>query len=337
MHTNESQSPSLKESIQSLYSSIRLPILAPSYTDPNGTLFELPEDPLWTTAFGKDLVIVDIDTRVPTGFNQIFNEKKMDWEKFGDDTVMDTNIELTSEAVINHFLYAQIHGYDYRFYQAAKIPGHHDSWVKVHAVAKLLKSYRFVVFLDADAVVHHLEVPLEWLFNRWQITENTSIALPVDVDREECLTCDTKGKVMLNTGLIVAQQLNRTFEMFDAWTHCTDEKRYPGCGQWKEDWAHEQRAFAEYIRYDFNRSDDVREISCFDANGYPEKPDYVLTNCNGDFVRHHWVYKHASKTAIGNSIVQSVAEILQREILQQKNNTVLNETKTHRKNKLELN
>ena len=155
---------------------------------------------------------------------------------------------------------AQIHGYDYKFYHAQKTPDRWDTWAKVSAIAELLRSnpYRFVIFLDADAVVHHMEVPMEWLFNRWNITTNTSIALPVDVEREDCLTCDTKGKVMLNSGFIVAQQLNRTLEILDAWASCINDERYEGCSNWKWKWAHEQRAFSEYIRYDFDRPEDIR-------------------------------------------------------------------------------
>jgi hypothetical protein len=63
---------------------------------------------------------------------------------------------------------------------------------------------------------------------------------------------DSKGNVALNTGVIIAQNLPLTAEMMTAWKTCTNGKRYKDCGQWKEKWSHEQRAFSEYIRYDFN-------------------------------------------------------------------------------------
>ena len=99
---------------------------------------------------------------------------------------------------------------------------------------------------------------MEWLFNRWNITTNTSIALPVDVEREDCLTCDMKGKVMLNSGFIVAQQLNRTLEILDAQVSYINDKCYKGCLNQKWKWAYKQRAFSEYIRYDFDRPEDIR-------------------------------------------------------------------------------
>lgn len=59
--------------------------------------------------------------------------------------------------------------------------GLHNTWVKPHALLDLIPSYKFVVFLDADATVQHLEVPVEWLFNRWGITPETSISMARDV------------------------------------------------------------------------------------------------------------------------------------------------------------
>lgn len=121
---------------------------------------------------------------------------------------------------------------------------------------KFLEDYRFVVFIDADATIQHLEVPLEWLFNRWGIGHNTSAAMPVDTKQilngNENASCDSKGRVTLNTGFVVMQNLPTTFEMLKAWRECPTDKKYKGCSNWKNNWSHEQRAFSEYIRYDFN-------------------------------------------------------------------------------------
>jgi hypothetical protein len=199
---------------------------------------------------GKDVLIIDIDTRQPTGYNQILNTTKLNWEKLGDGKYMDDNIGLTSSAIFNHYLYSQIHGYDYVFFQSKEIGYQHHTWVKVWAIPEVLKNYKFVVFLDADVSVHHMEVPLEWLFNKWKITPETSLALPQDVTREGCDTCDSKGNVMLSSGVIVAQNNPHTHRIFDEWKACTNETRYPGCGTWAWSWAHEQRALSEYLRYD---------------------------------------------------------------------------------------
>lgn len=132
----------------------------------------------------------------------------------------------------------------------------HDTWIKPHVLLEFLDQYKFVVFIDADATIQHLELPLEWLFNRWNIGHETSIAMPIDtrqfINGNENTSGDSKGRTTLNTGFIIAQSLPLTFEMLDAWKTCPEGKRYPECGQWANVWSHEQRAFSEYIRYDFN-------------------------------------------------------------------------------------
>lgn len=80
---------------------------------------------------------------------------------------------LVSGGISNHYLYAMIHGYDYKFYHALDMPDHHATWIKPHIFKELLPDYEFVVFMDADAIVSHLEVPLEWMFNRWGIVSDT--------------------------------------------------------------------------------------------------------------------------------------------------------------------
>lgn len=106
--------------------------------------------------------------------------------------------------------------------------GYHNTWVKPHVLSELLESYQFVVFIDADATIQHLELPIEWLFNRWGITPTTSIAMPLDtrqiLNGDENASNDSKGKLALNTGVVIAQSLPYTFEMLTAWKECPLEK-----------------------------------------------------------------------------------------------------------------
>lgn len=145
--------------------------------------------------------------------------------------------------------------------------GYYNTWISPHVLKKLLPEYDFVVTMDADVTISHPEVPLEWLFNHWGITNNTSISLPWDQKEmrgNDTISTDSKGQLVLNTGLMVVQNLAYTKEMLQAWIDCPTEKTYQGCGQWKEEWSHEQRAFSEYIRYDFNPDNDniVVSFSC---------------------------------------------------------------------------
>ncbi|CAO2648121.1 Nn.00g090430.m01.CDS01 [Neocucurbitaria sp. VM-36] len=332
----QQQPLSATASIQALWSSIRLPITAKTYTDPDGKQFNLTSKPNWLKPLGKDVLIIDIDTRQPTGYNQILNTTKVNWEKLGDGTYMDDNIGLTSSAIFNHYLYSQIHGYDYVFFQAKEIGYQHHTWVKVHAIPEVLKNYKFVVFLDADVTVNHMEVPLEWLFNRWKITPQTSLALPQDVTREGCDTCDSKGNVMLSSGVIVAQNIPHTHKIFDAWKSCPNETLYPGCGTWAYSWAHEQRALSEFLRYDenMNPNQNILALPCDDANGYPEKnevkPEGMIfySDCQGNFFQHHWLDggKRLTKKAIGESVMQSIAEVVQKSLWDGQDNLVINQT-----------
>ena len=240
----------------------------PEYIDPSGTRYESSNASIWTKPLGKKVLIVDIDTRVPTDKNQILNPALMDWEK-----LEMQGGGLVSNAILNHYLYAMIHGYDYKFYQAQHMEDLHDTWIMPHVFRELLPNYQFVVAMDADVTLPHLEVPLEWMFNRWGIQRHSSIAMPWDAEEfhdGESISRDSKGLRVLNTGFVVAQNSATTLALLEAWRDCPSERRYAGCNRWAYEWSHEQRAFSEYIRYDFNHTaETIVGIPCDDAMGWP--------------------------------------------------------------------
>jgi hypothetical protein len=232
---------------------------------------------------------------------------------------------LVSNAIINHYLYALIHGYDYRFYQAEHLKDHHDTWIMPHVFRELIPDYQFVVAMDADVTIPHLDLPLEWMFNRWGIASHTSMALPWDTEEwrgNVSISWDSKGLRVLNTGFVVAQNIPTTIELLEAWRDCTGETRYPGCAFWKEHWSHEQRAFSEYIRYDFNKTPEtIVSIPCDDAVGWPgfqkelEGNNPNISDCNGNFVRHYTLGKDQVKTASSNAVMQALSDVLQKTLL----------------------
>lgn len=147
--------------------------------------------------------------------------------------------------------------------------GYHDTWILPGSLRALIKDYDFVITMDADVTITHPEVPFEWLFNHWGVTNNTSIAMPVDqkvFDHDEINSVDSKGAQVLNTGMVVVHNIPYTLEMLDAWIECPNESRYPGCGHWKNNWSHEQKVFSEYIRYDFNPDGDNIVVSLKQKN-----------------------------------------------------------------------
>ncbi|KAF2662518.1 hypothetical protein K491DRAFT_585319, partial [Lophiostoma macrostomum CBS 122681] len=311
--------PTFEESIDALYNSIRHRLDTEEYIDEAGYVFNQSGHRYWQVPLKKDVLILDIDTRKPNGKNELWNKQKLNWESLE---------SMMSASFMNHFLYSRIHGYDYKFFNAAHMPNHYDTWIKPHILSSLLQSYRFVIFIDADATIQHLSVPLEWLFNRWSITPTTSIAMPVDtkivVNGDAEASCDSKGRTVLNTGFIVVQRVGRAMEMLDAWAGCTGEERYRGCGRWREEWSHEQRAFSEYVRYEFGGDGavvvSILEIPCDDAMGYPGlfDLDWVLTNCTGQFIRHHTLDKGMAIRSANTAMLQSMAEVMQSALLSRK-------------------
>ena len=316
--------PTLRDTIVALFDTIRIDPTYPGYHDSTGKYFEGGSKPTWTEPLKSKILIVDIDTRIPTGKNEILNPDKLDWQSLDM-----SGGQLVSNAVMNHYLYAQIHGYDYKLYSARSIPDHYNTWIMPHVFYELVPEYDFVVAMDADVTVSHLEVPLEWMFNRWGITRNTLMALPWDTEEfrdGKSISTDSFDVRVLNTGFVVAQNSPLTMSMLSAWKDCTSETRYPGCGKWKQEWSHEQRAFSEYIRHDpeFNVSaESIVGISCDDAVGWPGfkedvNRDYPITECNGNFLRHHTLMKSKTKDSSAGSVMQALSQVLQKAVLQNK-------------------
>jgi hypothetical protein len=168
----------------------------------------------------------------------------------------------------------------------------------------------------------NLDLPLEWLFNRWNITKSTSLTLPIDPDQPNNKDL-AHGNTNLNCGFVIAQNSPRTHEILSAWESCPDDgERFPGCEKWKETWPAEQAAFGEYIRYAFDGEEDVKSISCDEANGFPGNP---FGECNGVFVRHHWSNKDLVKGIVGDGILRPLMGSIHENFVKDKNIVVVEE------------
>ncbi|KAJ5279210.1 hypothetical protein N7478_004582 [Penicillium angulare] len=187
-----------------------------------------------------------------------------------------------------------------------------QTWCKVPAMREQLQNYKFVVFVDADTIFPYLHLPLEWLFNYWNINPETLVALARDP--ADPVNNDDRGRTYLNTGFVIAQRSPRTEELFKAWDECSNGVRYPSCVRWNFNWPHEQAAFGGHIRYDFNRSQDVKVLPCAEANGCPEA---AHMGCMGRLVRHYWYGKHLVPAAVRESFLQSFVPPLHELFLQE--------------------
>lgn len=180
---------------------------------------------------------------------------------------------------------ALIHGYDYMYMHAPGYWFRHNTWSKVPMMRRALKKkYKFIVFLDGDAVFAEPHVPVEWLLNLWNIHNGTLLAMTEDPNHGG--NWDSKHWVVWNTGFMIAQAGKRTEGLFDMWENCPFNPKFPDCGHWDQDFSHEQAVFGNYIRYEYNKTDELRAIPCMDGNGawyIPEKKE-----CGGMFITHHW-------------------------------------------------
>ncbi|KAJ5746263.1 hypothetical protein N7520_011445 [Penicillium odoratum] len=175
-----------------------------------------------------------------------------------------------------------------------------------------LEHYKIVVFLDADVVLPHLHVPLEWLLNYWDINPETLVAMAWDPEGE--MNNDNRGRLYLNTGFVIAQQSPRTKGISKRWDTCLDGSRYPECPQWSNRWPHEQGAFGTHVRYEYDLVEDVKALPCAEANGWPEASN---TECLGRLVRHYWGAKHLVASWVQESVLRYVMPRLHDQFLRE--------------------
>ncbi|KAF2459128.1 hypothetical protein BDY21DRAFT_362607 [Lineolata rhizophorae] len=283
-----------------LYKPKVIPITHQKYTDADGDEYVIEGEPHFTKPLGKDLLILDTDSRPFTEPNEILSNGTYDW----------SDAHGLSNGMLNHYMYSQIHGYDYLFIKTPKYEDRGPSWAKPVTIANLLPRYRFVVFVDSDAIFHRPEVPFEWLLNHWGATDATALALATDPPEFD-YNRDTRGRVVHNTGFVVAQNVPRAHALLRDWVECPDELRHEDCAKWKNVWSFDQGAFAEYVRYAFDQPDDILDVPCGEANGYPESEG----SCDGKFIRHFWIQKDKLKAGVADSMMQVLVDRLHEDLL----------------------
>lgn len=264
-----------------------------SYYPFGATASELTEDPYWKKPLGKNLCIIDLDSRTFDLPGQAFSPDGMTWDR-------PQEIHGLSAGIINHWAYAKIHGYKYYYVDIDSYEDRRDSWKKPNIMAKILKKHDACIYLDSDAIFHNLDLPFEWLMNYWNLNPTTnSLALAADPNAKN--NQDKFGNVYLNTGFIVAQNNDKTYEIFDEWNACPEEGgKHPECTEFKLNRPGkptDQGGFGTYIRYDYPK--DIKELLCTEANGFPESH----SGCEGKFIKHLWTGKKDwIKVAVGGQL-----------------------------------
>lgn len=260
---------------------------------------------------GSDILILDLDTR-PLKSTEAFQKGEFDWR----------NLNHVSGGVFNHYAYALIHGYDYKFIHAKEFKDRHATWIKPSALANHIKDYKFIVFLDADATFRWMHLPMEWMLNYWKIEPQHSITMALDPwDPEQPqYNSDRFNRTYTNTGFMVVQNNENIMPILKAWHECPDDTRYKGCSEWKQPKFHEQSAFGEYIRYDFEEY--VKELPCAEANGFP---GVQVSNCQGRFIRHYWFDKHLVKKDFRENMMNAFALPIQRIFAENTGGVIINQ------------
>jgi hypothetical protein len=295
----------LNETIRALYEPFVLPITAPYFQDLSGTVYNSSVDSIWTEPLGPRLCILDMDTRPLSHRNEAFSKHPIHWN----------NIKGVSPGIFNHYMYAMIHGYSYKFVRTNKPELLAAPWAEIPALAAILRDFDIVVSIDADAIFTHLELPYEWLLNRWNFTRDTALAMPLDPTQRldkpaswKFHNYDSKGRLRDNPGFITAQNIPRTFEMLEEWEKCPE--RIPGCERFTTEYPAEMGAFSEYIRYNFE--DSLREFPCTEGNGFPG----MGTECEGLFVRHYTTEKEWLKGGVEEILTESIVEVLRQDLVE---------------------
>jgi hypothetical protein len=260
-----------------------------------GNEYTLETPARFNKSLGRQVAIIDVDSR--------------DFPIMEDDFIEWTDVDANSAGVLNHYLYAQIHGYDYKFMKMPSISDRHDTWLKVAGIAQNLQDYQFVVFLDNDATFANLELPLEWMLNYWNIHENITIAVSDAPPHDN--SEDAEGNRMANTGFIVAQNTPLTHKLMKLWAECPEEKHYEGCAKFREDFPHEQGAFSDFIRYDPKFGESTMRLSCDETNGRSPDPEVAPAACEGKLIKHWWASKKSMKPKLQQTIMRDILRMAQ--------------------------
>ncbi|CAI6331774.1 unnamed protein product [Periconia digitata] len=301
---DSSKTPAVTDIIPLLFKSLIINPAEPSFTyiddgeAHNLTKLTLPPKPRYKKPMGKNILILDLETR-PLPSSKDFEKGEFHWKK----------LNHVSGGVFNHYAYALTHGYDYKFVKAAEFEDRHATWIKPSAFANHINDYKFIVFLDADATFRFMHLPVEWLLNYWEIKPQHSITMALDPwdPKTPQFNSDRFNRTYTNTGFVVVQNNANTQGILKAWHECPDDVRYQGCSEWKGPKFHEQSAFGEYIRYDYE--DAIKELQCAEANGYP---GVKQSQCEGRFIRHYWFDKFRVKNDFSDNIMNAITLPLQR-------------------------
>lgn len=271
--------------------------------------WQLPEKAHWQQPMGENLCIIDLDNRQFNQSGELYGPDVMSWDS-------PKGVHGLSLGLLNHYVYARIHGYKYYYINVVDPGDRRASWKKPRVISKILREHDVCIYLDSDAIFNNLDLPFEWLLNYWKLyPDNNSVALALDPESQ--YNQDRFGKTYLNTGFIISQNNPTTYDIMDAWNRCPDDDGpYPGCKDFRLNWPGQptdQGGFGTYVRYNFTQH--IRELPCDEANGFPQ----TKSGCNGIFIRHLWTGKdNQIKIEVGQQLPGPYLQLFHEQYLKEK-------------------
>jgi hypothetical protein len=202
------------------------------------------------------------------------------------------------------------HGYDYLRVIAPPSPEYSHPWLKVAHLYDTIFKYDIVVFFDSDVYVRYPNTSMEFLMARYNFTVNSSLLMAVDPNAK--LNQDSKGRIVLNTGFIIAQSNSLTKQILKKWALCIET--IPNCSEWRDRWSREQRSFSEYFREQMKLGTELIAASCDELNGY----DTSGSGCSGTIVTHVWTAKHTLMERLKKLMLGNLMTLLEQSLWKDK-------------------
>lgn len=111
---------------------------------------------------------------------------------------------MTKLSFANHEAYARKHGYTYVCYYDTLVDFTYVTWNKVYVLQEQLKKYKYVMWIDADAIFTNMNVKLEGVLQK--------------AKHKHLHVCNDIGGWRLNTGVMIWEQCKWTQDLLDQWT-----------------------------------------------------------------------------------------------------------------------
>ena len=164
---------------------------------------------------------------------------------------------MTDLSFANHKFYAEKHGYNYICYSDSMVDLKYVTWNKVYVLLNYINSFKYVVWIDADAIITNMDISIESV-----IAKQESKHLHV---------CDDIGNWRLNTGVMIWENCEWSKQVLEDWAAMEKIPHNQGA---------EQQQLINYLRKKDNECVHWHVHNRRLFNAHPKE------HCEGDFILH---------------------------------------------------